>query len=324
MNRPPVSRLETLLRDGVFTVTGEIAPPKAASRELVERAARHLRDAVDAINVTDNQRGLARMSSLGAGVILEQAGYEAVVQITCQHRNRVALQADVLSMAALGVRNIVAMTGDSPKLGDHTDAKHVLDLNSFRLLRTLRTLRDECAFTSGTPLREPPRIFVGAVANPNIEQASRTATKIEAGAEFIQTQPIFDLELFRRWIAQARDLGLPDRASILAGIMLVRTPQSAVYMRDQIKGVGMTEQVIDRLRQAADPSAEGLRLAVDTIQAVRAEPGVAGIHLMSINWSKAIPQVVAAAGLLPRPVVCKPDLPPLPRRPRAARAEEDE
>jgi methylenetetrahydrofolate reductase (NADPH) len=316
MNTGPVSRLETLLRSGVFSVTGEIAPPKAASRELVERAARHLGKAVDAINVTDNQRGLARMSSLGAGVSLEQAGYEAVVQITCQHRNRVALQSDVLAMAALGIRNIVAMTGDSPKLGDHVDAKHVLDLNSFKLLRTLRTLRDDGAFTSGTALREPPRLFIGAVANPNIEQASRTATKIEAGAEFIQTQPIFDLGLFRQWIAQARDLGLPQRAFILAGVMLVRSPESARYMREQIKGVGMTEAVIERLATAGDPGAEGMRLAVDTIRAVREEAGVAGIHLMSINWSRAIPQVVEAAGLLPRPVVCKPVLPPPGRRPR--------
>jgi methylenetetrahydrofolate reductase (NADPH) len=323
MNGPPVSRLETLLRSGTFTVTGEIAPPKAASRELVERAARHLGKAVDAINVTDNQRGLARMSSLGAGVSLEQAGYEAVVQITGQHRNRVALQADVLSMAALGIRNIVAMTGDSPKLGDHVDAKHVLDLNSFKLLRTLRTLRDDGTFTSGTPLREPPRIFIGAVANPNIEQASRTENKIEAGAEFIQTQPIFDLDLFRQWIAQARELGLPQRAYLLAGIMLVRSADSAIYMRDNIKGVGMTEAVIERLAAAADPAAEGLRLAVDTILAVRDEPGVAGVHLMSISWSRAIPQVVAAAGLLPRPAVCKPDLPPLARRARKDSADEE-
>lgn len=323
MNGQPVSRLETLLRSGVFTVTGEIAPPKAASRELVERAARHLGKAVDAINVTDNQRGLARMSSLGAGVSLELAGYEAVVQITGQHRNRVALQADVLSMAALGIRNIVAMTGDSPKLGDHVDAKHVLDLNSFKLLRTLRTLRDEGTFTSGTPLREPPRLFIGAVANPNIEQASRTENKIEAGAEFIQTQPIFDLELFRRWVAEARDLGLPQRAFLLAGIMLVRSPESAAYMRDNIKGVGMTEAVIDRLAAAADPAAEGLRLAVDTIRAVRDEPGVAGIHLMSISWSRAIPQVVEAAGLLPRPVLCKPELPPMARRARKDHADEE-
>ena len=323
MNAQPVSRLETLLRSGVFTVTGEIAPPKAASRELVERAARHLGKAVDAINVTDNQRGLARMSSLGAGVSLEQAGYEAVVQITCQHRNRVALQADVLSMAALGIRNIVAMTGDSPRLGDHVDAKPVLDINSFKLLRTVQTLRDDSAFTSGTPLREAPRLFIGAVANPNIEQASRTEKKVEAGAEFIQTQPIFDLELFRRWMVQVRDLGLPERAFILAGIMLVRSPESAAYMQEHIKGVGMTEEVIARLAGATDPAAEGLRLAVDTIRAVRDEPGVAGVHLMSISWSRAIPQVVEGAGLLPRPVVCKPELPHVGRRPRKDSADDE-
>jgi methylenetetrahydrofolate reductase (NADPH) len=323
MNEQPVSRLETLLRGGTFTVTGEIAPPKAAGRDLVERAARHLRGAVDAINVTDNQRGLARMSSLGAGVVLEQAGYEAVVQITCQHRNRVALQADVLSMATLGIRNIVAMTGDHPKWGDHVKADNVLDLNSFQLLRVLRTLRDECRFDSGTPLRDPPRIFIGAVANPNIERAERTAKKIAAGAEFIQTQPIFDLERFRRWLADARALGLHQQAYLLAGVMLVRSPQSAAYMREQIKGVGITEAVEQRLAAATDPAAEGLRLACETIQAVRAEEGVAGVHLMSINWSRAIPQVVEAAGLLPRPERCKPELPPWPRRVRRDSAEEE-
>jgi len=323
VNPQPVSRLETLLRQGVFTVTGEIAPPKSANSDLVERAARYLRGAVDAINVTDNQRGLARMSSLGAGVILEQAGYEAVVQITGRHRNKLALQADVLSMAALGVRNIVAMTGDSPKLGDHADAKDVLELNSFQLVRTVRTLRDECTFVSGTPLREPPRVFIGAVANPNIERAVRTGKKIESGAEFIQTQPIFDIELFRRWMAEARELGLHRRAFILAGVMLVRSPQSAAYMREHIKGVGMTEAVERRLVQAADPAEEGMRLAAETIQAVRTEEGVAGVHLMSINWSRAIPNVVEAAGLLPRPEVCKPELTPWPRRLRRDIAEEE-
>ena len=323
MNGAPVSRRESLLRSGVFTVTGEIAPPKAASRELVERAARHLTGAVDAINVTDNQRGLARMSSFGAGLSLEQAGYEAVVQITCRHRNKVALQADVLSMAALGIRNIVAMTGYPTKLGDHVDAKDVLELNSFQLLQALRTLRDHGTFVSGTPLREPPRIFIGAVANPNIEQASRTGKKIAAGAEFIQTQPIFDLERFRRWMADARALGLHQRSFILAGVMLVRSVQSAIYMRDYIKGIGMTDAVTDRLTNAADPAEEGLKLAVETIQAVRAEEGVAGIHLMSINWSRAIPRVVDAAGLLPRPEVCKPELPPLPKRERREQGEEE-
>ncbi len=306
MTRTPVSRLETLLRQGVFTVTGEIAPPKAASREMVERSARVIGDSVDAINVTDNQRGLARMSSLGAGVCLEMAGHEAVAQITCQHRNRVALQADVLSMAALGIRNVVAMTGDHPRLGDHVDAKHVLDLNSFRLLRILRTLRDEATFASGTPLREAPSIFIGAVANPNLESATRTEKKIEAGAEFIQTQPVFDVERFRVWMEEARSLGLPERAFILAGVMLVRSEQSAQYMRDQIKGVGMTERVIERLRAAPDPNSEGIRIAVETILALRQEPGVSGVHLMSISWSKAIPQVAMDAGLLPRPRVEKP------------------
>ncbi|MCL4545768.1 MAG: methylenetetrahydrofolate reductase [Chloroflexi bacterium] len=306
----PVSHLQSLLRAGAFVVTGEIAPPKGASGDLVVRSARHLNGFVDAINVTDNQRGLARMSSWGAGIILEQHGYEAVVQMSCQHRNRIALQSDVLSMASLGVRNILALLGDPPKLGDHPDARNVPDFNSFKLLEALRTMRDEATFSSGTPLREPPQVFVGAVANPNIESPDRTLRKIEHGAQFIQTQPVFDVARFECWMKGAQSLGITERSSVLAGVMLVRSVESALYMQEHVNGIGITDQVIARLRNAPDPAEEGIKLAIETVRTLRSIPGVVGVHLMTINWSKAIPHVVEGAELLPRPDRSKPVLTP--------------
>src|SRR5438093_2558484 len=184
------SSFQRRLQVGQVVVTGELAPPKGAARGAVERLANGMRDAVDVINLTDNQRGLGRMSALGAAIIVQQLGLEPIVQMTCQHRNRIALQADVLSGTACGVGNFLCMTGDHPKIGDHPDAKNVLDLNSFQLIRALRTMRDEGRFQSGTPLKDAPQFFLGGVSNPNIEKVARLERKIQSGAEFIQTQII--------------------------------------------------------------------------------------------------------------------------------------
>jgi methylenetetrahydrofolate reductase (NADPH) len=310
MSAIPVSHLQQLLQQHIFAVTGEIAPPKGADASSILRAARYLDERVDAINVTDNQRGLARMASWGAGITLEQHGYEAIVQMSCQHRNRIALQSDVLAMTSLGVRNILALLGDPPRLGDHPDARNVPDFNSFKLLEALRTMRDAGTFSSGTPLRESPRIFIGAVANPNIEKPERTLRKIEHGAQFIQTQPIFDIQRFRCWMVQASDLGIPQRAAILAGVMIIKSPESAVYMRDNIQGIGVTPDIIARLQHAENSSDEGIDIAIELVQELQTIPGVAGVHLMTINWSRAIPRVVEGAGLLPRPPLHQPMLPP--------------
>ncbi|MCL4540856.1 MAG: methylenetetrahydrofolate reductase [Chloroflexi bacterium] len=309
MSNTPVSHLQQLLQQHTFAVTGEIAPPKGADSSSILRAARHLHESVDAINVTDNQRGLARMASWGAGIALEQHGYEAIVQMSCQHRNRIALQSDVLAMTSLGVRNVLALLGDPPRLGDHPDARNVPDFNSFKLLEALRTMRDAGTFSSGTPLREPPRIFIGAVANPNIEKPDRTLRKIEHGAQFIQTQPIFDIQRFRCWMSEASDMGIPQRAAILAGIMIIKSPESALYMRDNVQGIGVTPEIITRLQQATNSADEGICIAIELVQMLQAIPGVAGVHLMTVNWSRAIPHVVEGAGLLPRPPLNQPTLP---------------
>jgi methylenetetrahydrofolate reductase (NADPH) len=295
------SAFQRRLRAGQFVVTGEIAPPKGAARATLEQQAANLRDYVDAINLTDNQRGLGRMSALGAGVILQQLGLEPIMQMTCQHRNRIALQADALSASACGIRNILCMTGDHPKIGDHPDAKNVLDLNSFQLIKMMRGLRDEGCFQSGVRLTEAPRFFIGGVANPNIERVTRLERKIQFGAEFIQTQLIFDLERFRNWMRDARAAGLHQQAYILAGIMIVRSANSARFLRDHLPGSRVPDWVIDRMDRAEDAEGEGIRIAAELAQEFMAIEGVRGIHIMSVGWTKAIPRVIAAAGLLPRP-----------------------
>lgn len=297
------STFQRRLAAGQLVVTGEIAPPRGAGRAALEKLARGMQHAVDAINLTDNQRGLGRMSALGAGVIVQQLGLEPIVQMTCQHRNRIALQSDVLSGAACGIHNFLCMTGDHPKIGDHPDAKNVLDLNSFQLIKTLRTLRDDRKFLSGTELSEAPRIFIGGVANPNVERATRVERKIQFGAEFIQTQIIFDLERFKSWMSDVRAAGLHQQAHILAGIMVIRSAQSAKFLRDHLPGSRVPESVIDRMEHAAHPDEMGIQIAAELTQELLAIEGVRGIHLMSVGWTKSIPLVVERAGLLPRPLL---------------------
>jgi methylenetetrahydrofolate reductase (NADPH) len=295
------SGLQRRLAAGQKVVTGEVAPPKGAARAQLEALARNLAPVVDAINLTDNQRGVARMSALGAGIILQQLGLEPIVQMTCQHRNRIALQADALSASALGIPNLLAMTGDHPRIGDHPEAKNVLDVNSFQLLRMLRTLRDEATFQSGTPLKQAPQFFIGGVANPNVERATRLEKKIEAGAEFIQTQLLFDLNRFRQWMSDVRAAGLHQQAHILAGVMILRRPNSARYLRDHLPGTLMPDDVVERMERAVDSEAEGIALAAELVTELLSIEGVAGVHLMSVDWTRSIPQVVERAGLLPRP-----------------------
>lgn len=297
------STLQRRLQAGQRIVTGELAPPKGASRSSVEKTAQALRGTLDAINITENQRGVARMSALGAGVILQQLGIETIVQMTCQHRNRIALQADALSGAALGIRNFLCMTGDHPRIGDHPEAKNVLDLNSFQLIRMMRKLRDEGRFLSGGELKDPPTFFLGGVANPNIERAGRLEKKIEAGAEFIQTQLIFDIARFRQWMTDVRAAGLHQQAYIIAGIMVIRTPQSAIFLRDNLPGTLMPDPIIERMQHAANPEKEGIALGAELANELLSIEGVAGIHLMSVGWTRAMPHVIERAGLLPRPPI---------------------
>jgi methylenetetrahydrofolate reductase (NADPH) len=295
------STLHRRLAAGQKVITGEIAPPRGAGRAALEKTAQRLVGYVDAVNLTENQRGMARMSALGAGLIVKEIGLEPIVQVTGQHRNRIALQADVLTGSALGIHNFTCMTGDHPKHGDHPEAKSVLDLNSFQIIRMIRTMRDEGKLHAGVALKPPPDIFVGAVANPNIERIARLERKLDAGAEFIQTQIIFDIAHFRTWMNEVREAGLDKHTYIIGGVMIMKHADTPIFIRDNLPGMRVPEPLIERMQQASNPEEEGIKIAAEQVQELLSIEGVAGVHIMSIGWTRAIPWVIEQAGILPRP-----------------------
>ena len=295
--------LRDRLTSGSFAVTAEISPPRGASIDPVTETAALLRDWVDAVNVTDNQGSNVRLASWAGSLAALQAGLEPVMQMTCRDRNRIALQSDLLGASALGIRNVLAMTGDHPKSGDHPEAKPVFDLDSIQLLWTLRHMRDQGAALSGKKLDPPPECFLGAVENPFAPpegfRADRLGKKVEAGAQFVQTQFVFDVAGFGQWMAQVRDLGLHERCYILAGVGAVRSRRGLDFMRDNVPGVTVPDDVYHRLMAApADQTAaEGARLAAETIKQLTTMEGVAGVHLFMAGNERAVPGVLEEAGV---------------------------
>jgi len=294
--------LRERLASGSFAVTAEISPPRGASTEKITAAAASLRDWVDAVNVTDNQGSNVRLASWAGSLAVMAAGLEPVMQMTCRDRNRIALQSDLLGASALGIRNILVMTGDHPKFGDHPGARPVFDLDSVQLLWALRTMRDQHVLLSGRRLDPAPDCFLGAVENPfapPVEfRAERLGKKVAAGAQFVQTQFVFDVPAFARWMTQVRDLGLHERCGILAGVGAVRSVRALEYMRDKVPGVEVPDDVFRRLR-AAPPdkhAAEGVKLAAEIVQQVAEIPGVAGVHLLVAGNEQAVPGILENAG----------------------------
>jgi methylenetetrahydrofolate reductase (NADPH) len=298
-----MSGLSDRLAAGGFAVTAEISPPRGAGTGSIDQTAGLLRDWVDAVNVTDNQGSNVRLASWAGSLAALAAGLEPVMQMTCRDRNRIALQSDLLGASALGVRNVVVMTGDHPKFGDHPEAKPVFDLDSVQLLWALRHMRDQGAVLSGRALDPPPECFLGAVENPFASPdgsgAERLGHKVDAGAQFVQTQFVFDIAAFGRWMAQIRDLGLHERCSILAGVGAVRSRAGLDFIRDKLPGVTVPDDVYRRLRAvpADQTAAEGARLAAETVQQLRAIEGVAGVHLLMAGNERAVPGILAQAGI---------------------------
>lgn len=306
MNEPR-SRLDRLLRSGAFVVTAEMPTVDGADPGAVHRIAEGLRGRVDAVNCTDNSAAHPHLSSIACGHLLLDAGVEPIVQLTCRDRNRLALQADLLGAAALGVRNVCLMTGDDVTAGDHPEAKPLYDLDSIHLIRTARILRDGGTYLSGRPLESPPSFLIGAVENPFAPpldfRPMRLGKKIEAGAEFIQTQICFDLPRLRRFLARAEDLGLLGLVPILVGVFVPRTARALRYLRDEVPGIDVPEEVLARM-EAAPPERqpeEGVVIATEIVQEVRELPGVRGVHLMAIRNEEGLHRVIERAGLLPRP-----------------------
>jgi len=301
-----LSNLASLLRQGEFVVTAELNPPKSASGEAVKRRASALKGSVDAVNVTDSNRSVAAMAAIPAAVLVREAGVEPIVQITGRDRNRIALQADLLGAAALGLPNFLFMSGDDPKQGNHPDAVYVKDLDGVALVKMAVTMRDEHKFLSGDDIRQAPDYFIGATASPFTKPMSadldRTVEKVNSGADFLQTQPVFDLATFSQWLAELRRVGGGREAAVIAGVLILRSAEQAERLA-RVPGVALGEEVIDRIKKAADGEQEGITIAVEMVKSLRALPGVRGVHLYAIEWPEAVPLVAERAGLLPRPKV---------------------
>ena len=302
------SRLERILTSGEFAVTGELGPPKNGNAELVREKARLLKGSVDAVNITDCQTAIVRMSSISAGLLTLAEGVEPVIQMTCRDRNRIGMQSDILGAAALGLKNLLCLTGDHQKFGNHPGSKGVFDMDSIQLLGMVKSMRDEKIFQCGEPIKShEPRLFLGAAANPFAgpsEQfrAARLAKKVANGADFVQTQIIYNVERFARFMQAVRDLGLHKKVHILAGVTPPRSVGMARYMQSSVPGMDVTDEVIKRMQGAKDKEDEGINICVDIIRQVREIEGVAGVHIMAIEWESAVPEIVSRAGLAARPV----------------------
>ncbi len=300
------SNLERVLESGAFAVTGELGPPKNSDPEVVRKKARILKGNVDAVNITDCQTAIVRMSSIGAGLIARSEGVEPVIQMTCRDRNRIGMQSDILAASAMGLRNLLCLTGDHQKFGNHPGAKGVFDMDSIQLLGMVREMRDEKKFQCGEEIKgAEPRLFLGCAANPFAYpfefRAVRLGKKIDNGADFVQTQIIYNVEKFARFMEMCRDLGLPERAYILAGVTPPKSLGMARYMKKFVPGMDVTDEVIERMKGAKDKQEEGINICVDIINQVKEIDGVAGVHVMAIEWEEAVPEICERAGLLPRP-----------------------
>lgn len=301
------SGLERLLEAGHFVVTAECGPPKGADPESIRKKVGFFKGYVDAVNVTDNQTAIVRMSSVASCMLLLQAGMEPIMQMVTRDRNRIAIQSDILGAYALGIRNLLCLTGDHQTFGSHPECKGVFDLDSVQLVYTVRLMRDEGRLLNGDHLEGNPRLFIGATENPFAApleyRVIRLAKKVRAGADFIQTQCIYNLERFEQWMGMVRARGLHRQTYILAGVTPLKSLGMARYMREKVAGMDIPEPIIEWLK-GVPPSqreAEGINICVETIQRLKEIEGVRGIHLMAIGWEEVIPEIVERAGLLPRP-----------------------
>ncbi|MBN2122925.1 MAG: methylenetetrahydrofolate reductase [Deltaproteobacteria bacterium] len=303
------SNLEKILKAGHFAFTGECGPPKGANVEHLKEKISHLKGVVDAVNITDNQTAVVRMASWAASTILIQEGVEPNFQMVCRDRNRLAIQSDILGVYAMGVRNMLCLSGDHQSFGNHPQAKNVYDIDSMQLIALVRKMRDECRFMNDEELDVPPRIFIGAASNPFADpfeyRVHRLAAKVAAGADFIQTQCIYNMDKFREFMKRVVDMGLHERCAILAGITPMKSVGMAQYMAKSVPGMDVPEALIQRLRGAGKGkiAEEGIRFALEQMEEFKDMEGIAGVHLMAIEWEHKVPEIAERAGMLPRPQV---------------------
>ena len=321
------SQLEKILRAGHFAVTGELGPPQSADPGVIKEKAALLKGYVDAVNITDNQTAIVRMSSIGAGTLVLQEGLEPVIQMTCRDRNRLAIQSDLLGAYALGMRNLLCLTGDHQIFGNHPTAKNVYDMDSLQMVKMVTEMRDKAVFQCGDEVKGTTASFlVGAAAAPFADPVDfrplRLAKKVRAGANFIQTQLVYDVEEFAKYMEKVRELGVHKETFILAGVGPLKSPGMAKYMKNNVPGILVPDTVIDRMTQAGKEwegkkasdlspeekkarsdawQAEGIQVCIDLIKDIKKIEGVAGVHIMAIEWEEAVKPIVEGAGLYPRP-----------------------
>jgi methylenetetrahydrofolate reductase (NADPH) len=305
------SRLKKVLDQGGFAVTAECGPPKGANAEAVLRKAELLRGKVDAVNVTDNQTAIVRMSSLAACALLKGAGLDPVLQMVVRDRNRIALQSDILGATALGIHNVLCLSGDHQRFGNQAGCVGVFDLDSIQFLQVVKGMRDEGIILGGEPLDTAPDVFIGAAANPFADplgfRVTRLAKKIKAGADFIQTQCIYNLDRFETWLSMAADRGLTEKAFILGGVTPLKSAGMARYMKERVSGMDIPDEIIRRMEGVPKEKQreEGIRICVETVSRLKELPGVRGVHIMAIEWEAAVGEIAERAGLLPRPEIEK-------------------
>jgi len=301
---PPLSRLQARLAAGDFVVTAEFNPPDTGDPQAILAAAALIAPNCDAVNVTDGAGAHAHISSLATCALLTREGHEAVMQISCRDRNRIAMQADALGAAALGIRNILCMTGDGVANGDHPDAKPVFDLDASTLIRTLRHMRDDGAFLSGRKLAAAPKFFIGGTANPSAPsseiEVARLAKKVAAGTSFLQGQFCFDMKRLDAFMSHFRAEGLHERCHLILGVGPLTSARAAEWMRAHVPGVRIPDELIARLKGAADAKAEGRAMCTEIIDQIRGIGGVSGIHIMAIGHPRAVSDIAERAAVGPR------------------------
>lgn len=303
------SNLEKVLKAGHFAFTGECGPPKGANVAHLKEKFEHLRGVVDAVNVTDNQTAVVRMSSAAASAIMVANGIEPNFQMVCRDRNRLAMMADILGVYSLGIKNMLCLSGDHQKFGNHPQSKNVFDIDSMQLIALVKKMRDEGKFLNEDEIDVAPKMFIGAASNPfgdpHEYRIYRLANKIDAGADFIQTQCIYNMPRFREFMKKAVDMGLTEKAYILAGVTPMKSARMAQYMAKMVPGMDVPEELIERLKGAGKgkQAEEGIKFAIEQIEEFKEMDGVAGVHLMAIEWEHKVPEIAERAKVLPRPQV---------------------
>jgi methylenetetrahydrofolate reductase (NADPH) len=303
------SNLEKILKAGHFAFTGECGPPKGANVEHLKEKVAHLKGVVDAVNVTDNQTAVVRMSSWAASTIMIQEGMEPNFQMVCRDRNRLAIMSDILGAYAMGIRNMLCLSGDHQRFGNHPQSKNVYDLDSMQLIALVKRMRDDGKFMNEEDIDVPPKLFIGAASNPFADpfeyRVYRLANKIKAGADFIQTQCIYNMDKFKEFMKMAVDMGLHEKCYILAGVTPMKSVGMAKYMAKAVPGMDVPESLIKRLQGAGKGKVaeEGIKFALEQIEEFKEMEGVAGVHLMAIEWEHRVPEIAERAGVLPRPEV---------------------